>query len=83
MFSHPSMTSNGRRIALVVAVIVLFLLPKRVECGYPGAVCGRAGVLQQLCKTYELEPLGFFLLESVAERDIGFAYTTGEECHGR
>ena len=75
------MTSNGRRLAILFSVIVMFLLPKRVECGYPGAFCGHPGILQQTCKSYELEPLGFYMLEKAVDRNIGFAYTTGEECH--
>ena len=75
------MTANGRRLAGVIAVLILLFLPKRVECGYPGAFCGHPGILKQTCKPYELEPLGFYMLERVTDRDIGFAYTTGEECH--
>jgi hypothetical protein len=74
------MTSRGKRIATVIAFIVLFLLPKRVDCGFPDGACGHAGILHQYCTPYELEPLGFWLIESVAHADVGFAYSAGERC---
>lgn len=80
MFSHPSMTSRGRRLAGVIAVMILFFLPKHVECGYPDGRCGRAGMFRQVCKPYEIEPLGLFAIEKLAHRDVGFAYATGETC---
>jgi hypothetical protein len=73
------MTSNGRRIAGLIAVVVAFALPKRVECGYPGGTCERV-VDHHVCHSYELEPLGFYVLENVFGRDIGFAYSTGDDC---
>ena len=81
MINAPGMTSRGKRITALIAVILAFLLPKHVECGYPGGSCGRIGELKQVCKDYELEPLGFFLLERLLDRDVGFAYQSGEECH--
>lgn len=80
MISHPSMTSRGKRVAGVIAVILLFLLPKHVDCGFPGGECKHAAFLQRTCTPYELEPLGFYLIEKVAERNVGFAYTRGETC---
>lgn len=38
-------------------------------------------MFRQVCKYYELEPLGFFLMERLLDRDVGFAYRKGEECH--
>ena len=78
--AHPSMTSRGKRIASVIALIVLFFLPKHVDCGYPDAECGHDAILRQWCKEYEVEPVGFWVIEKVAHRNIGFAYTTGESC---
>ena len=80
MLQHPSMTSRGKRIASVIALIILFLLPKRVECGYPDAICGRAGILHQYCRSYEVEPIGFYGIEYVLHRNVGFAYAHGEHC---
>lgn len=71
------MTSNGRRIAFLIGVAVAFMLPKRVECGYPGAECI---VERQGCRPYEIEPLGFFLLEHAFKRNVGFGYSTGTDC---
>ena len=60
---------------------IVFALPKRVECGYPGATCTRiTGPRHERCTSYEVEPFGFYLIESVVGRDVGFAYTSGEEC---
>lgn len=81
MINAPGMTSRGKRIAFLFAVIIAFLLPKHVECGYPGGECGRIGMFHQVCKTYELEPLGLYLIERLANRNVGFAYSQGEDCH--
>ena len=29
------MTSSGRRIAFLIGIVIAFMLPKKVECGYP------------------------------------------------
>jgi hypothetical protein len=73
------MTSNGRLIAAVIGVVVAFALPKRVECGYPGGTCERI-VDRHACHSYELEPFGFYLLENVFGRNVGFAYSSGDDC---
>lgn len=74
------MTSSGRRLAFFIGVAIAFALPKRVECSYPGATtCGRL-VGRQWCTPYELEPFGFYLIEHLAGRNIGFAYTRGDGC---
>jgi hypothetical protein len=74
------MTSSGRQLAFLFAVLIAFALPKRVECGYPGAVCAvRQG--RETCTPYEIEPWGFYLLENLLSRDVGFAYTSGDDCH--
>jgi hypothetical protein len=74
MMNHPSMTTRGRRIAALIGLAVVFFLPKRVECGYPGADC------PVKCRPYEVEPFGFYVIEYFANRDIGFAYSSGEDC---
>jgi hypothetical protein len=71
------MTSSGRRIAFFIAVLIAFMLPKRVDCGYPAAICRETGAR---CTPYEIEPWGFYLLELVTKRDIGFAYTSDIDC---
>jgi hypothetical protein len=77
---HPSMTTRGTRLAFVVAVAIAFFLPKRVECGFPGATCGHAGRWRTICTDYEIEPLGFYVIELAARRDVGFAYSAGDDC---
>jgi hypothetical protein len=73
------MTSSGRRWAFLIGIVIAFMLPKRVECGYPDAHCEyTAG--KELCVTYELEPLGFSLIEMLVHRNVGFAYKSGELC---
>lgn len=74
------MTTRGTQIAFVFAVLITFLLPKRTECSFPGATCGHAGRGRTTCTYADVEPLGFYLLESVFERNIGFAYSREEEC---
>jgi hypothetical protein len=77
------MTSSGRRWAFLFGLLVAFALPKKVECGYSGATCPtHAGVLRSVaCTDYEVEPWGFSLIEHLAGRDVGFAYSSGEDCH--
>jgi hypothetical protein len=77
---HPSMSTRGTRIAFVIAIVLVGLLPKRTECSYPGATCGHAGRWRTTCTDFEIEPLGLYLLELVVKRDVGFAYSTGEDC---
>ena len=66
-------------MAFLIAVLIAFALPKRVECGYPGGMCTHV-LGKEHCTTYELEPWGFYWLEKLFKRDIGFAYKTGEDC---
>ena len=73
------MTSRGRQLAFVVAVLIALALPKRVDCGYPGAVC-RVTRGKQVCTAWEIEPWGFYLLENLLGRDVGFAYSSGDDC---
>jgi hypothetical protein len=75
------MTTRGRQLAALFGLVIVFFLPKRVDCGYPEATCGHAGMFHTHCTDYEVEPLGFYLLEYVFKRDIGFAYSSGEDCH--
>lgn len=77
---HPGMTTRGTRIAFAIAVLIGLALPKRVECGYPGATCGHAGKRQTVCSSYQIEPFGLYLIELVAQRDVGFAYESGDDC---
>ena len=78
--NHPSLSSRGKQITFVFALGFLFALPKRVECGYPGGVCTRVGTFHRVCTDSELEPLGFYLIELIAKTDVGFAYSTSEDC---
>jgi len=74
------MSTRGTRLAFLFAVAIAFLLPKRVECGYPGATCGHAGKWRTTCTAFEIEPIGFYVIELAAKRDIGFAYSAGDDC---
>jgi len=77
----PGMTSRAKQITGLIAIVIAMALPIHVECGYPGAKChSRDGEFRQVCKDYELEPLGFYLIELVATRNVGFAYSRGEDC---
>jgi hypothetical protein len=73
------MTSSGRLIAFLIGVVIAFMLPKKVVCGFPGADCGKL-VDKRWCKEYEVEPWGFYLLEHLFDTDIGFAYSRGFDC---
>ena len=77
---HPSMSTRGTHLALLTAFVIAFLLPKRVDCGYPGQTCGRAGKYRTICIDYEIEPIGFYALEVALGRNVGFAYATQSDC---
>lgn len=74
------MSTRGTRIAFAFAILIALALPKRVECGFPGGTCGHAGRWRATCTDFQIEPLGLYLIELVVERDVGFAYSTGEDC---
>jgi hypothetical protein len=76
------MSSSGRRLALLVGLVIALGLPKRVDCGYSGATgCQEPGPRHgEMCTPYEIEPWGFSLLEDLFHRPVGFAYSHGEDC---
>jgi hypothetical protein len=74
------MSTRGTHVAVAIAVAIAFLLPKRVECSFPGASCGHAGRGRTLCTDYQVEPLGIYAIELPAKRDVGFAYSSGSDC---
>lgn len=74
------MSSRGKQLTALIAVGLALLLPKQVECGYPGGECAKQGAYRMMCRAYEVEPMGFYLLELAFKRDVGFAYSTGENC---
>jgi hypothetical protein len=74
------MTSSGRRIAFFVGMLIAFAIPKKIECGFPGGVCQHPGPSRSTCTPYEVEPWGFYLIEYIAGRNVGFAYSSDEEC---
>ena len=75
------MTSRGRMIAALCGALIAFALPKRVDCGFPGGSCQHPGSLRgEVCTPYEIEPWGLYLIEHLAGRDVGFAYSSGEDC---
>jgi hypothetical protein len=76
---HPSLSTRGKQIAGLIAIACVFLIPKRIECSYPGEYC-RHGVGDKSCVDKELEPYGFYLLERLFDTDIGFAYSVTQEC---
>lgn len=74
------MSTRGTYVALAIALVIVLLLPRRVDCGRPGASCHRAGKWRTTCTAYEIEPLAFYALELVLDRNVGFAYARDEEC---
>lgn len=76
---HPKMTTRGTRWALVGVAAVFFFLPKRLPCAFPGQDCSevRGG---RICRNGEVEPLGFYALERVLGRDLGFSYSSQRAC---
>ena len=82
MIRGRGMSSSGMRWAFLFGFLLACALPKRVECGYPGAPsCAVEGVrLRVMCTPYEVEPFAFYMLELAFKRDIGFAYSTNRDC---
>ena len=69
------------RWAFFFGVVLALAIPKRVVCGYPNAGdCQRKGPFATMCTAYEVEPFAFYLIELVAKRDVGFAYSSGSDC---
>lgn len=76
------MTSGGRRWAFIFGVVIAFMLPNHVECGYPNANAECARVVgHSQCIPYEVEPWGFSLIERLVGHDVGFAYSSGDDCN--
>jgi hypothetical protein len=80
--NHPGMTSRGKSFAAIFGILLALSLPKSVECGFPGGYCAVYGGPnnKMVCKYEELEPLGLYLIERVAHRNVGFAYSKTTEC---
>lgn len=74
------MTTRGKQLAALFGLALAFLMPKKVECGFPGASCRHPASYGRSCVTNEVEPLGFYAIEWLTGRNIGFAYTSEEEC---
>lgn len=73
------MTASGKRWAFLIGALIAFALPKKIECGFPTKdVCSRPGPDGRPCTPYEVEPWGFYLIEYVAGRDVGFAYSSDD-----
>ena len=72
------MTSSGRRWAFLVGALIAFALPVHVDCGFPGARCRAVDFAGQSCTPYELEPAGFYAIEWLVGRDVGFAYSSDD-----
>jgi len=74
------MTSNGRRIAFFVAILIVLALPIRVKWGYAGAPDRSKMINGHSCTEYEVEPIASFVLEKLLGRDAGPAYSHGDDC---
>ncbi len=82
MIRGRGMSSSGMRWAFLFGFVLACVLPKKVECGFPGApACAEQGYrLRVMCTAYEVEPFVFYMLELAFKRDVGFAYSSGEDC---
>jgi hypothetical protein len=75
------MTSRGTRIAFFVAIACVAALPKKQPCSYPGESCAMVVRDKQHCNTFETEPFGVYLIEWIARRDLGVAYSHDFDCY--
>jgi len=76
----PGMTSRAKQITALIAILAALLLPRRVECGFPGGECLRLNKAGRVCTFSELEPVGFYLIEGLIGQNVGFAYSRSETC---
>lgn len=74
------MSTRGTQLTLLVAAVIALALPKWTPCTYPDEICARPPGAGAGCRGGEVEPLGFYLIELVAHRDVGFAYSAGDDC---
>lgn len=76
----PGMSSRAKQVTALIALALALFLPKRVECSFPGDECPYQGRSGRLCTRYEIEPVAFYMIEWLAGRNVGFAYSKGEVC---
>jgi hypothetical protein len=76
----PGMSSRARQVTALIAILLAMLLPKHVECGFPGGECLRLNKAGRVCTFHELEPVAFYVIEWFLGRNVGFAYSRGETC---
>lgn len=74
------MTSHAKRTAALVAIAVVFCLPKQVPCEYPQPQCDTVFVDGLGCTPTDLEPYGIFLVESLIGADVAVAYRSWLDC---
>ncbi len=75
------MTARGKQLGVLFGLLVVFAMPKKVECGHPNSgTCTHKASFNRVCTPWELEPFGFYLIEKLASSDVGFAYSSGEDC---
>ncbi len=77
---RPMPSTRGMRWAYLLGLLIAFLMPRKVECDFPGGKCEKRTTLGLVCQRYEVEPLGFYAMEKVAGHDVGFAYSHDETC---
>jgi hypothetical protein len=68
------MSARGKRWAFLIGAVIAFSLPKKVDRGQ------HPGPRGYPCTAYEVEPWGFYLIEYVVSRPVGFAYSSDEDC---
>ena len=73
------MTYSARRWAFAFGVTLALSLPKRVPCEIPGATCE---VMRdhRSCQPTDVEPLGVYVVEWLAHRDLPIAYSHRLDC---
>jgi hypothetical protein len=65
---------------LATLVIAVLAIPVKQRCGAPGLFCASAVDPQgNVHYYYEVEPLGVYLAEIIADSNIRLYYTSGED----
>lgn len=63
---------------LMITFLTIFLFPVKVTCGAPGYTCTPAPDQNgMIYRTYDIEPFGILLLESLVGTDLPLKYFVG------
>lgn len=72
---------NKRRKTIFILLALLALLPVKIQCGQIFSGCAYPGPDNQYYTSYEVEPLGITLIETLTGTNLRIYYWRGEDAH--